>query len=50
MKILTLERELNALGLKPCVPAVFIGQELIGGANEIMSLNLKGKLAKLLRG
>ncbi|GJX77107.1 monothiol glutaredoxin-S2-like protein [Tanacetum coccineum] len=26
----------------------FIGQNLIGGANEIMSLHLKGKLAQLL--
>lgn len=45
-----LERELIALGCKPSVPVVFIGQDLIGGAKEIMSLNLKGELAKLLTG
>ncbi|CAH1429091.1 unnamed protein product [Lactuca virosa] len=43
-----IERELKALGCKPCTPAVFIGQELIGGANEIMSLHLKGKLVPML--
>ncbi|CAH1440439.1 unnamed protein product [Lactuca virosa] len=30
-----IERELKALGCKPCTPTVFIGQELIGGANEM---------------
>ncbi|XP_024981478.1 monothiol glutaredoxin-S2-like [Cynara cardunculus var. scolymus] len=43
-----IERELKALGRKPCVPAVFIGQELVGGANEIMSLHLQGKLVPML--
>ena len=43
-----LEKELRGLGCKPSVPAVFIGQELIGGANEIMSLHLKGQLVPLL--
>nr|GEV96739.1 monothiol glutaredoxin-S2-like [Tanacetum cinerariifolium] len=32
-----IEKELTALGCKPSVPAVFTGQELVGGANEIMS-------------
>ncbi|WOH04907.1 hypothetical protein DCAR_0624319 [Daucus carota subsp. sativus] len=40
--------ELKALGRKPSVPAVFIGQELIGGSNEIFSLHLKGKLVPWL--
>lgn len=40
-----LERELVALGRRPSVPAVFIGKELVGGSNEVMSLHLKGKLA-----
>ncbi|KAM7527100.1 hypothetical protein LguiB_030510 [Lonicera macranthoides] len=44
-----MERELKALGCKPGVPAVFIGQELIGGANEIMSLHVCGKLVPLLK-
>ncbi|KAI3749275.1 hypothetical protein L2E82_19882 [Cichorium intybus] len=43
-----LERELKGLGCKPSVPAVFIGQQLIGGANEIMTLHLKGQLVPLL--
>ncbi|KAK2990582.1 hypothetical protein RJ640_019862 [Escallonia rubra] len=44
-----MERELRALGLKPSVPAVFIGQELIGGPNEVMSLHLQCKLVPLLK-
>ncbi|KAL1825866.1 hypothetical protein ACET3Z_012644 [Daucus carota] len=44
-----MEKELKALGRKPNVPAVFIGQELIGGANEVFSLHLKGKLVPLLK-
>ncbi|XP_023744922.2 monothiol glutaredoxin-S2 [Lactuca sativa] len=43
-----IEKELRGLGCKPSVPAVFIGEELIGGANEIMSLHLKGQLVPLL--
>ncbi|KAL8234294.1 hypothetical protein R6Q59_020394 [Mikania micrantha] len=43
-----LEKELRGLGCNPSVPAVFIGEELIGGANEIMSLHLKGQLVQLL--
>ncbi|XP_074358701.1 monothiol glutaredoxin-S1-like [Apium graveolens] len=43
-----LERELKALGRKKCTPAVFIGKELIGGANEVMSLHVEGKLVPLL--
>nr|GEW27213.1 RNA-directed DNA polymerase, eukaryota [Tanacetum cinerariifolium] len=43
-----IEKELKALGCKPSVPAIFIGQELVGGANEIMSMHLKGKLVPLL--
>ncbi|GJZ80357.1 monothiol glutaredoxin-S2-like protein [Tanacetum coccineum] len=36
-----IEKELRGLGCKPSVPAVFIGEKLIGGADEIMSLDLK---------
>ncbi|KAI3679005.1 hypothetical protein L6452_38311 [Arctium lappa] len=43
-----IERELKTLGCKPCVPAVFIGKKLVGGANEIMSLHLQGKLVPML--
>ncbi|CAI9295782.1 unnamed protein product [Lactuca saligna] len=41
-----IEKELRGLGCKQIVPAVFIGEELIGGANEIMSLHLKGQLSR----
>ncbi|XP_051141971.1 monothiol glutaredoxin-S6-like [Andrographis paniculata] len=30
-------------------PAVFIGQQFVGGANEIMSLQVKGKLVPMLK-
>ncbi|XP_071720832.1 monothiol glutaredoxin-S6-like [Rutidosis leptorrhynchoides] len=43
-----IEKELKELGCKPSSPAVFIGGKLIGGANEIMSLQLKGQLQQLL--
>ncbi|KAK1385191.1 Monothiol glutaredoxin-S2 [Heracleum sosnowskyi] len=43
-----MERELKALGRKPVIPAVFIGKELIGGPNEVLSLHVKGKLVPLL--
>ncbi|XP_070057929.1 monothiol glutaredoxin-S2-like [Nicotiana tomentosiformis] len=43
-----LERALVELGCQPSVPAVFIGNELVGGSNEIMSLNIRGKLKQLL--
>ncbi|KAG5567682.1 hypothetical protein RHGRI_003027 [Rhododendron griersonianum] len=36
-----LERELVALGRQPSVPAVFIGGKLVGGSNEIMSLQVR---------
>ncbi|XP_049390238.1 monothiol glutaredoxin-S1-like [Solanum stenotomum] len=39
---------LMELGCHPSVPAIFIGKELVGGANEIMSLNVRGKLKQLL--
>ncbi|KAM3234869.1 hypothetical protein P3L10_014905 [Capsicum annuum] len=45
-----LEKALIELGCQPSVPAIFIGKELFGDANEIMSLNLRGKLKQLLIG
>ncbi|XP_075481303.1 monothiol glutaredoxin-S1-like [Primulina tabacum] len=38
----------TALGCNPSVPAVFIGKEFVGGSNEIISLNIQGKLKPLL--
>ncbi|KAK4417290.1 Monothiol glutaredoxin-S2 [Sesamum alatum] len=43
-----IEKALMTLGCNLSVPAVFIGKEFIGGSNEIMSLNIRGKLKPLL--
>ncbi|XP_020213706.1 monothiol glutaredoxin-S1 [Cajanus cajan] len=43
-----IERALIQLGCRPTVPAVFIGQQLVGGADELISLNVQNKLAQLL--
>ncbi|GKE61076.1 monothiol glutaredoxin-S2-like protein [Tanacetum coccineum] len=43
-----MEKEIKGLSCTPSVPAVFIGQELIGGANEKMTLHLKVQLVPLL--
>ncbi|KAI3899659.1 hypothetical protein MKW92_022310 [Papaver armeniacum] len=44
-----IEKALIRLGCSPSVPAVFIGGELVGGANEIMTLHLSGSLVPLLK-
>lgn len=45
-----LERALLAeSGWKSSLPAVFIGQELVGGTNEVMSLHMTGKLVPMLK-
>ncbi|KAJ1435698.1 Thioredoxin-like superfamily [Sesbania bispinosa] len=43
-----IERALVQLGCRPSVPAVFIGQQFIGGADEVIRLNVQNKLAQLL--
>ncbi|KAL3527853.1 hypothetical protein ACH5RR_012509 [Cinchona calisaya] len=43
-----IENALLALGCNPSVPAVFIGKLFVGGSNEVMSLNVQGKLKPLL--
>ncbi|KAF7818237.1 monothiol glutaredoxin-S6-like [Senna tora] len=44
-----IERALiETLGCQPSVPAVFIGQQFVGGANKIMSLHLRNELVTLL--
>ena len=43
-----IEALLVQLGCQPCVPAVFIGQKLIGGAKELMSLQVRNELMPLL--
>lgn len=44
-----IELALTSLGFSPTVPAVFIGGELVGGANEVMSLHLNRSLIPMLR-
>ncbi|XVF32714.1 hypothetical protein REPUB_Repub17cG0106800 [Reevesia pubescens] len=43
-----IERALQQMGCKPSVPAVFIGQQLVGGPNQIMTLQVKNQLVPLL--
>ncbi|KAF5752221.1 monothiol glutaredoxin-S2-like [Tripterygium wilfordii] len=43
-----IEQALSRLGCTS-IPAVFIGGELVGGSNEIMSLHLKQSLIPMLR-
>ncbi|CAN0899034.1 Monothiol glutaredoxin-S1 [Linum grandiflorum] len=38
------------LGCRPSVPAVFIGQQFVGGDKQVMSLQLKNRLAPMLMG
>ncbi|GMY27666.1 monothiol glutaredoxin-S2-like [Fagus crenata] len=44
-----IEQALLSLGCSPSVPAVFIGGELVGGSNEVMSLHLQRSLIPMLR-
>ncbi|KAI3459290.1 hypothetical protein Pfo_015953 [Paulownia fortunei] len=44
-----IEQALSQLGCNPTVPAVFIGGEFVGGANEVMSLHLSRSLKPKLR-
>jgi len=43
-----IDMALQKLGCKPSVPAVFIGQKLVGGANDVISLQVQGKLVPML--
>ncbi|GMH27769.1 hypothetical protein Nepgr_029612 [Nepenthes gracilis] len=45
-----IERALQRLGGKPSVPAVFIGQRFVGGANDVISLQVQGQLVPMLMG
>ncbi|KAF6169406.1 hypothetical protein GIB67_010631 [Kingdonia uniflora] len=44
-----MEKALVKKGCNPSVPAVFIGGELIGGTNEVMTRHLNGSLIPLLK-
>ncbi|KAL3508059.1 hypothetical protein ACH5RR_033441 [Cinchona calisaya] len=44
-----IEQALLRLGCNPTVPAVFIGGEFVGGANEVMDLHLSSSLKPMLK-
>lgn len=44
-----IEQALSRLGCSPTVPVVFIGGELVGGANQVMSLHLNRSLIPMLK-
>ncbi|KAJ8898823.1 hypothetical protein K2173_007248 [Erythroxylum novogranatense] len=43
------EKALSQLGCQPSVPAVFIGQEFVGGDQQVMSLQVKNQLGTMLK-
>ncbi|KAJ4871904.1 Monothiol glutaredoxin-S4 [Raphanus sativus] len=44
-----IENALALLGCSPTVPVVFIGGQLVGGANQVMSLHLNRSLVPMLK-
>ncbi|KAM7277054.1 hypothetical protein ACFE04_018920 [Oxalis oulophora] len=44
-----IEKALQQLGCQPSVPAMFIGGQLVGGANQITTLHLQNRLVPLLK-
>uniref|UniRef100_A0A803MSU1 Glutaredoxin domain-containing protein n=1 Tax=Chenopodium quinoa TaxID=63459 RepID=A0A803MSU1_CHEQI len=42
------ENALGTMGHVPSVPAIFIGGNFIGGANDVISLQVRGELAQRL--
>ncbi|KAF8084574.1 hypothetical protein N665_0711s0003 [Sinapis alba] len=44
-----IENALSQLGCSPTVPVVFIGGQLVGGANQVMSLHLNRSLVTMLK-
>ncbi|XP_059318439.1 monothiol glutaredoxin-S11-like [Lycium barbarum] len=44
-----MEKALMRMGCNAMMPAVFIGGQLVGSTNEVMSLHLKGSLIQLIK-
>ncbi|XP_039029387.1 monothiol glutaredoxin-S4-like [Hibiscus syriacus] len=44
-----IKQALSRLGCNPSIPAVFIGVELLGGANEVTSLHLNRSFVPMLK-
>ena len=42
-----IEQALESMGNDPAVPALFIGQEFIGGSNKLLRLLVHGKLVTM---
>ncbi|KAL9235796.1 hypothetical protein vseg_010531 [Gypsophila vaccaria] len=45
---LDIERTLQMLGRRPCVPSIFIGGNFVGGPNDLISLQVQGRLVQML--
>ncbi|KAK9733629.1 hypothetical protein RND81_04G080100 [Saponaria officinalis] len=43
-----IERTLQMLGRRPCVPSIFIGGNFVGGPNDLISLQVQGRLVQML--
>ncbi|XP_074308996.1 monothiol glutaredoxin-S1-like [Silene latifolia] len=43
-----IERTLEMLGRRPSVPSIFIGGNLVGGPNDLISLQVQGRLVRML--
>ncbi|CAO2839646.1 unnamed protein product [Amaranthus hypochondriacus] len=43
-----IEKVLQMMGCKPSVPSIFIGGNFIGGPNDVLSLQVQGRLAQML--
>ncbi|CAO2836318.1 unnamed protein product [Amaranthus hypochondriacus] len=43
-----IERVLQMMGCRPSVPSIFIGGNFVGGPNDVISLQVQGRLVKML--
>ncbi|KMT12714.1 hypothetical protein BVRB_4g088110 [Beta vulgaris subsp. vulgaris] len=43
-----IERVLQMMGRRPSVPSIFIGGNFVGGPNDVISLQVQGRLVQML--
>ena len=43
-----IKKVLQMMGCKPSVPSIFIGGNFVGGPNDVLSLQVQGRLAQML--
>ncbi|CAO2839640.1 unnamed protein product [Amaranthus hypochondriacus] len=43
-----IERVLQKMGCQPSVPSIFIAGNFVGGPNDVLSLQVQGRLAQML--